>query len=98
MDLPVVMLSEGLWRETFHADPNIVGQVVKVGGKPDDGGGRDAGELPLSRRAWAPDLKKGVWLPIQPTPEMLKDRGLSLFQRGRGDAAGRDAWRSCSRR
>ena len=31
---PVVMLSEGLWRDTFHSDPNIVGQVVKVGGKP----------------------------------------------------------------
>lgn len=27
----VVMLSEGLWRDTFHADQNIVGQIVKVG-------------------------------------------------------------------
>ena len=26
-----------------------------------------------------PDLGKGVWLPLQPTPEMLKDRGYDFF-------------------
>jgi hypothetical protein len=29
---PVVLLSEDQWRETFHADPNIVGRTVKVAG------------------------------------------------------------------
>ena len=29
----VVLLSEGLWRESFHADPNIVGRMVKIGGQ-----------------------------------------------------------------
>src|SRR5690348_8586916 len=28
----VIMLSEGVWREAFHADPNIVGRAVTVGG------------------------------------------------------------------
>src|ERR1051325_10998286 len=26
-----------------------------------------------------PDLQKGLWVPLQPTPEMLKDRGYNLF-------------------
>ena len=30
----VALLSEGLWRQTFHADPGIVGQVVRMGGTP----------------------------------------------------------------
>ena len=75
---PVVVLSEGLWRETFHADPNIVGQVVKIGGKPD----MVVGVMPASFRFpdnMGPDLQKGVWLPIQPTQEMLKDRGYHFF-------------------
>ena len=25
------------------------------------------------------DLQKGLWVPLQPTPEMLKDRGYNLF-------------------
>jgi len=75
---PVVLLSEGLWRETFHSDPNIVGQVVKIGGKPD----MVVGVMPASFRFpdnMGPDLRKGIWLPIQPTPEMLKDRGYHFF-------------------
>ena len=31
---PVVLLSEGSWRQKFHANPAIVGQVVNVSGKP----------------------------------------------------------------
>ena len=75
---PVVLLSEGSWRETFHADPNIVGRVVKVGGKPST----VVGVMPASfsfPESMGPDLKKGVWLPIQPTTEMLKDRGYHFF-------------------
>jgi putative ABC transport system permease protein len=73
-----VLLSEGLWRETFHSDPNIVGQVVKVGGKPN----MVVGVMPSSFHfpdSFGTDLQKGVWLPIQPTPEMLKDRGYHFF-------------------
>lgn len=74
----VVMLSEGVWRETFHADPNIVGRGVTVGGKPMT----VVGVMPASFRfpeQMGPDMAKGVWLPIQPTPEMLKDRGYHFF-------------------
>jgi putative ABC transport system permease protein len=75
---PVVLLSEGLWRSTFRSDPSIVGQVVKVGGKPTT----VVGVMPASFSFpdnMEPDLGKGVWLPIQPTSEMLKDRGYHFF-------------------
>ncbi len=75
---PVVLLSEGLWRDTFHADPNIVGQVVKVGGKPST----VVGVMPASfsfPESMGSDLKKGVWLPVQPTQEMLTQRGYHFF-------------------
>ena len=26
------------------------------------------------------EVEKGVWMPLQPTPEMLKDRGYNFFQ------------------
>ncbi|WP_109487342.1 ABC transporter permease [Occallatibacter savannae] len=75
---PVVLLSEGLWRDTFHADPNIVGQVVKIGGKPST----VVGVMPAGFHFpdnMGPDLQKGVWLPVQPTAEMLKERGYHFF-------------------
>ena len=70
----VVLLSEGLWRENFQADPNIVGKAVRVGGMPRT----VVGVMPESfhfPEALGPDISKGVWLPLQPTAEMLKDRG-----------------------
>ncbi len=74
----VVLLSEGLWRESFHADPNIVGQSVKVGGAPHT----IVGVMPASFHfpdEMGPDLEKGVWLPLQPSAEMLKDRGYNFL-------------------
>ncbi|MGO9340592.1 MAG: ABC transporter permease [Terracidiphilus sp.] len=74
----VVVLSEGLWRETFHADPRIVGQTVKIGGKYLT----VVGVMPNSFRfpeTMGSDIQKGVWLPLQPTAEMLKDRGYKFF-------------------
>jgi predicted permease len=32
--MPVVMLSEGTWRNKFSADPHIIGRVIKVDGAP----------------------------------------------------------------
>ena len=29
----VIVLSEGLWRSRFHADPNMVGQSLKLNGE-----------------------------------------------------------------
>ena len=74
----VVLLSEGIWRDTLHSDPKIVGQVVKVGGKPD----MVIGVMPRSfsfPESMGADLKRGVWLPIQPTREMLTQRGYHFF-------------------
>ncbi len=75
----VVLLSEGLWRENFHADRGILGRAVKLSGKPYS----VVGVMPASFRfpeQFGPGLDKAVWLPLQPTAEMLKDRGYHFFQ------------------
>ncbi len=75
----VVILSEGIWRNTFHADPRILGRVVTLSNRPHT----VIGVMPITFRfpeQLGPDVTKGVWLPLQPTPEMLKDRGYNFFQ------------------
>jgi predicted permease len=74
----VVLLSENLWRQSFHSDRRIVGQAVKLSGKPYT----VVGVMPAGfnfPEEMGPDQQKGVWLPLQPTPEMLKDRGYHFF-------------------
>jgi putative ABC transport system permease protein len=74
----VVLLSEGLWRESFHADPEIVGKMVKIGGTTR----AVVGVMPRTfhfPESMGADIEKGVWMPLQPTPEMLKDRGYNFF-------------------
>jgi putative ABC transport system permease protein len=73
-----VMLSQELWRESFHADPGIVGQVAKIGGR----NYTVIGVMPRSFRFpedMEPDIQKGVWVALQPTETMLKDRGYNFF-------------------
>jgi len=73
-----VMLSEELWRESFHADPDIDGQVVKIGGRTYT----IVGVMPQNFRfpeEVGPDIRKGVWVALQPTEEMLKERGYHFF-------------------
>jgi putative ABC transport system permease protein len=73
-----VMLSEELWREGFHADPDIDGQVVKIGGLAYT----IVGVMPQNFRfpeELGPDIRKGVWVALQPTEEMLKERGYHFF-------------------
>jgi putative ABC transport system permease protein len=70
----VVLLSEGVWRQSFQADPAIVGKLVKISGKPRT----VVGVMPSSflfPESMGPDIRKGVWLPLIPTAEMSKDRG-----------------------
>ncbi|HUA13676.1 MAG TPA: ABC transporter permease [Verrucomicrobiae bacterium] len=74
----VALLSEGLWRQDFHSDAGIVGQKVDIGAKPYT----VIGVMPLGFRfpeSMGSDLQKGLWVPLQPTPEMLKDRGYNFF-------------------
>jgi len=74
----VVLLSETLWRESFHANSNIVGQTIKIGGQQRT----VIGIMPRTfhfPEQLGPDLEKGIWLPLQPTTAMLTDRGYNFF-------------------
>jgi putative ABC transport system permease protein len=74
----VVLLSEGLWRQAFQADPQIAGKTIRVNGKPRI----VVGVMPSSFRfpeTMGQDLRKGAWLPIQATTEMQRDRGSHFF-------------------
>ena len=73
-----VLLSEGLWREAFSADQAIAGKTVRVNGKPRT----VVGVMPSGFRfpeTMGMDLRKGLWLPIQATTEMQKERGSHFF-------------------
>jgi putative ABC transport system permease protein len=71
------VLSEGLWRENFQADPQILGQTIRINGKART----VVGVMPRSFRF--PDAEvedpKAVWLPVQPTTEMQSVRGFNFF-------------------
>ena len=74
----VVLLSEGLWRQAFNADPQIAGRTIRVNGKPRT----VVGVMPQSfhfPESMGTDTGKGLWLPIQPSTEMQKDRGSHFF-------------------
>lgn len=73
-----VLLSEAVWRGSFQADAQIVGRVVKIGGVART----VVGVMPASfhfPESMGADIQKGIWLPLQPTAEMLKDRGFDFF-------------------
>src|SRR5579864_3864526 len=73
-----VILSEGLWRQQFGSDPNVIGQTVKVSARPRTIVGVMPATFHFPESAGA-DMNKGLWLPLQPTPEMLHDRGYHFF-------------------
>lgn len=74
----VVLLSETFWRERFHADSNIVGQTIKIGGLPTTVVGIMPRSFHFPEQLGA-DLEKGIWLPLQPTSAMTTDRGYNFF-------------------
>ncbi len=74
----VALLSEGLWRQSFNADPGILGRAIKIGGLSRT----VVGVMPESFRfpnEIGSGIDKGVWLPLQPTEEMLNGRGYNFF-------------------
>lgn len=74
----VVLLSEGLWRQAFNADQQIAGKTIRVNGHPRT----VVGVMPAGFRfpeTMGHDLYKGLWLPIQATTEMQRDRGSHFF-------------------
>ena len=56
----------------------MVGRVIKVGGKPYTVVGVMPGSFHFPEQL-GQGIYKGVWLPLQPTAEMLKDRGYDFF-------------------
>ncbi|MFL6463327.1 MAG: ABC transporter permease [Bryobacteraceae bacterium] len=75
---PVIVLSSGFWKQTFAGDPRVLGKQVRLHGMPH----KIVGVLPDTFRfmAAAPDQTNAVWLPLQPTPEMLKERGFRFLR------------------
>jgi predicted permease len=72
------ILSEGLWRSAFNSDPEILNHPILMNGQPH----AVVGVMPHGFRfpeTAGPDLQKGLWLPLQPTPEMETARGQNFF-------------------
>src|SRR5262252_9686748 len=67
---PTVMLSYGLWRRLFGADPNIIGQSLTLDDRPYN----VIGILPPSFQ-FAPRGDSELWAAYQPPPEQLTSRG-----------------------
>ena len=55
-----------------------MGRTVRIGGIERE----IVGVMPASFRfpdSIGPEMEKGIWLPLQPSGEMLKDRGYHFF-------------------
>ena len=75
-DLPngpaVVMISEGLWRSRFGADPRIIGRTLDVSGKSTE----IIGVMPKSFRFPSSDTE--IWLPLALDPNAAFAGGFNL--------------------
>ncbi len=72
------VISEGLWRNVFNSDPDILNHTIVVNGQAR----AVVGVMPRDFRfpeSVGQDIQKGLWLPLQATPEMLGERGESFF-------------------
>lgn len=74
-DLPngplAVIISEGVWRTRFGADPNIVGQIMDVSGRSRE----IVGVMP--ERFRYPTAETQLWLPLQIDPNAAFSDGFS---------------------
>lgn len=73
-----VLLSEGLWRSVLGADPAVVGRSVRVNGQERTVVGVMPGSFRFPESA-GQGVENGLWLPMQPTAEMQRDRGYNFF-------------------
>jgi putative ABC transport system permease protein len=72
------VISEGLWRNVFNSDPEILNRTITVNGQPR----AVVGVMPRDFRfpeSVGQDMQKGLWLPLQATEEMQTERGESFF-------------------
>ncbi|HEV3275943.1 MAG TPA: ABC transporter permease [Terriglobia bacterium] len=68
----VVMLSDGLWRQDFGADPRVLGTEIRVGDVPHTVVGVMPPGVPFPQNE--ADAASGVWLAFNPAPDELTDR------------------------
>jgi predicted permease len=74
-----VVLAEGMWKDNFGADPQIIGKTIRVNNQDRV----VVGVMPASFRfpnTEGADIVKGVWVPMQPTKEMETQRGYDVFE------------------
>jgi putative ABC transport system permease protein len=72
------VISEGLWRDVFNSDPEILNRNIVVNGQSR----AVVGVMPRDFRfpeSVGQDIQKGLWLPLQPTQAMQTERGESFF-------------------
>src|SRR5271168_2492358 len=72
------VISEGLWRNVFDSDPEILNRTIVVNGQPR----AIVGVMPRDFRfpeSVGQDMQKGLWLPLQSTESMETERGESFF-------------------
>jgi len=67
----VLILTDGFWRTEFGADPNIIGRVIHIDGKP----ATIVGVLPRDFE-FAPANSAPVWVPIHQTGDPITRRSL----------------------
>jgi putative ABC transport system permease protein len=73
-----VLLAEGMWKNNFGADPQIIGKTMRVNNQERV----VVGVMPAAFRfpdTEGSDIVKGVWIPMQPTKEMETERGFDVF-------------------
>ena len=70
----VVILSDGLWRSRFGADPAIVGRAIRLDRLAVPGHRRAAARLRPSRRRWAA-ARVSLFVPAAFPAELLANRG-----------------------
>jgi predicted permease len=68
---PVVVLSEGLWRRRFGADPTILSRTVSLDGEPRT----VIGVMPAGFQFPAGPRPADLWVPIAFSPEDTESRG-----------------------
>jgi len=57
----VVVISNGLWRSRYAADPNILGKTIELTGEPFE-------VIGVLASSFKSDPKADVWIPLQPDP------------------------------
>ncbi len=63
---PVIVLSDGFWRDAFGADPTVIGRVVPVNGQ----NVTIVGIAPPRFRGLVPIIEPALWIPLTQLPQV----------------------------